>query len=208
MGRLFFIAVATLVLIVGCTAKAEVPVAVSDQGWTITASPELGTLSVSQERLGLVVQNVRLNLQGERGLSHLTGWSVLKSSQSSLTLHTVHPIGAWTFEIGSDGLKISNTFTRAVLSAEAPAPLNRMPARTLDPRALLSSGWEPTKPCSSMAARKQAVSLFSLRRTPKSCTLPWGWYRYPTFTRVSEPDLYPCTSASLRLTRWVGSKRR
>lgn len=42
MGRLFFIAVATLVLIVGCTAKAEVPVAVSDQGWTITAKSRTG----------------------------------------------------------------------------------------------------------------------------------------------------------------------
>ena len=120
MGRLFFIAVATLVLIVGCTAKAEVPVAVSDQGWTITASPELGTLSVSQERLGLVLQNVRLNLQGERGLSHLSGWSVLKSSQSSLTIHTVHPIAAWIVEIGSDCLKISSTLIGAVHTAEAP----------------------------------------------------------------------------------------
>lgn len=173
MGRLFFIAFATLVLIVGCTAKAEVPVAVSDQGWTITASPELGTLSVSQERLGLVLQNVRLNLQGERGLSHLTGWSVLKSSQSSLTLHTVHPIGAWTFEIGSDGLKISNTFTSAVLTAEAPAPLNRMPARTLDPRgtpvewlgtneAMLEYGGEETSSQSFLPSTNPEVMYFAL----------------------------------------------
>jgi hypothetical protein len=134
MGRLSFIAAATLVLIVGSTAKAEVPVAISDQGWTITAIPELGSLSVSQKQLGVVLQNVRLNLEGEHGLSPLTGWSVAKSSQSSLAIHTVHPIGAWTLEIRFDCLKISSTLTSAVLTAEAPAPLNRIPARTLDPR--------------------------------------------------------------------------
>jgi hypothetical protein len=58
INRLFLIAVATLLLIAGCAAKAEVPVAISAQGWTITVSAELGTLSVSQEDLGLVLQDV------------------------------------------------------------------------------------------------------------------------------------------------------
>jgi hypothetical protein len=84
MGRLSFIAVTTLELIVGCAAKAQAPVAASDQGWTITVSPELGTLSISQERLGLVLQNVRLNLRGEHGLSPLTGRSVVSRVKTSL----------------------------------------------------------------------------------------------------------------------------
>jgi hypothetical protein len=134
VGRRFIMAVAILVLMVASAANAAVPVAISDQGWTITASPELGTLSVRHERLGLVLQNVRLSLQGEHGLSPLTEWSVAESGQSSLTLHSVHPIASWTFEISSDCLKISNTLASAVLMAEAPAPLNRIPARPLDPR--------------------------------------------------------------------------
>ncbi len=134
MGKRAVIAVATLLLIVASAAKAEVPLAISSQGWTITASPELGTLSVSQERLGPVLQNVRLSVQGEHSLSPLTEWSVAKSSQSLLTIRTVHPIAAWTFEIRPDYLKISSTLANAVLTAEAPAPLNRIPARPLDPR--------------------------------------------------------------------------
>ncbi len=88
MGRQFLIAVATLVLILGCSAKAEVSVGVIDHGWTVSASPELGTLSVSREDLGLVLKDVRLNLQGEHDLLPLSGWSVVKSSRSLLTIHT------------------------------------------------------------------------------------------------------------------------
>jgi Melibiase len=134
VGRRSRLAVATLVLIVASAARAEVPVEISSQGWTISANPELNTLSISQERLGLVLQNVCLNVQGEHGPSPLTEWSVAKSSHSSLTIRTVHPIAAWTFEISLDYLKISNTLANAVLTAEAPAPLNRIPTRPLDPR--------------------------------------------------------------------------
>lgn len=173
MGRLSFIAVTTLVLIVGSTAKAEVPVTGSDQGWTITASSELGTLSISQERLGLVLQNIRLNLQSEHGLSPLTGWSAVKSSQSSLTIHTVHPIAAWNFEISSDCLKISSTLTSAVLTAEAPAPLNRILARPLDPRgtpvewlgtneAMLEYGGEETRNPSFLPPTNPEVMYFGM----------------------------------------------
>jgi hypothetical protein len=134
VGTRFLISVATLVLIVTSTARAAEPVAISDLGWTITASPELGTLSISHERLGLVLQNVRLSVQGEHGLSPQTEWSVAKNSQSSLTLRTVHPIAAWNFEINSGYVKLSSTLASAIISAEAPAPLNRILTRPLDPR--------------------------------------------------------------------------
>lgn len=173
MGRLSLLAVATLVLTPGCTAEAEVPVAISAGGWTITASAELGTLSVSQGQLGLILQNVRLNLQDEHGLAPLTGWSAVKSSQSSLTIHTIHPIAAWTFEISSDCLKISSTLTSAVLTAEAPAPLNRIPARTLDPRgtpvewlgtneAMLEYGGEETRNPSFLPSTNPEVMYFGM----------------------------------------------
>jgi len=173
MGRLSFIAVATLVLIADCTAKAEVPAAIHSQGWTITANPELGTLSVWQESLGVVLQDVRLNLQGEHGPLLLTGWSVEKSSQSLLTIHTVHPMAAWTFEVGSDCLKISSTLTNGMMTAEAPAPLNRIPARTLDTRgtpvewvgtneAMLEYGGEETRNPSFLPLTNPEVMYLAL----------------------------------------------
>jgi hypothetical protein len=173
MGRQFLIALATLVLILGCSAKAEVSVGVIDHGWTVSASPELGTLSVSREDLGLVLKDVRLNLQGEHGLLPLSGWSVAKRSRSLLTIHTVHPIAAWTFEVSSNFLKISSTLTGAILTAEAPATLNRIPARTLDPRgtpvewvgtneAMLEYGGEETSNPSFLPLTNPEVMYFAL----------------------------------------------
>lgn len=173
MGKLSFLAVAALMLVVRCTAQAEVPVVIDSQGWTITASPELGTLTASYQQLGLVLQNVRLGLQSEHGFLPLTRWSVEKSGQSSLTIHTVHPIAAWNFQIDPSGLEISSTFTGAMLTAEAPAPLNRIPARTLDPRgfpvdwlgtneAMLAYGGEETRNQSFLPSTNPEVMYFGI----------------------------------------------
>src|SRR3981081_1400160 len=112
VGRLLAIVVSTLVVVASGIARAEIPIVISDQGWTITASRERGVLSLSQENLGPVLQNIRLNLQNDdgRGLLPMNDWSVERSSQSMLTLHTVHPLAAWTFEIGHNTVKISSTF--------------------------------------------------------------------------------------------------
>jgi hypothetical protein len=52
-----------------------------------------------------------------------TEWSVSKNSQSSLTLRTVHPIAAWSFEISSDYLKISNTLCQRSHHGRSASPV-------------------------------------------------------------------------------------
>lgn len=47
--------------------------------------------------------------------------------------YTAHPITVWTFEITASSIEISSTFTNTVVTAQAPAPLSRIPVRTLDP---------------------------------------------------------------------------
>jgi hypothetical protein len=173
MGRLLPIVVSTLMLVGGGTAMGESTVAIRSQGWTITANPDKSVLSISQESLGLVLQNVHINLQNEQGLLPLTGWSVEQNSQSSLTIHTVHPIAAWTFEIGHDTVMISSTFTSAILTAEAPAPLNRIPVRALDPQgfpvewvgtneAMINFGGNETRDPSFLPQKNPEVMYFAL----------------------------------------------
>jgi hypothetical protein len=110
---------------------------------------------------------------GEHGPLLLTGWSVEKSSQSLLPIHTVHPMAAWTFEVGSDCLKISSTLTNGMMTAEAPAPLNRIPARTLDTRgtpvewvgtneAMLEYGGEETRNPSFLPVTNPEVMYLAL----------------------------------------------
>src|SRR6202012_89382 len=104
----------------------------SNQGWTITADPAQSTLSIANKGLGVILQNVRINLDSEHALHPLTGWSVEQTNQSLLTIRTSHPIAAFAFEVSGSVLKISSTYSNAVLTAQAPAPLSRIPARLLD----------------------------------------------------------------------------
>ena len=134
MRSLLPIVVSAFLIIAADHAHAAAPLAISSQGWTITADRERSVLSISQQDLGLVLRDVRINLGDQAVILPLTGWWVEQTGQSQLTIHTVHPITAWNFEINRNMLKISSTATNAVLTAEAPAPSNRIPARVLDPQ--------------------------------------------------------------------------
>jgi hypothetical protein len=133
VGKKLSIILSILIMVASSNATTEAPVTISSQGWTITAGE--GVVNISQETLGPVLQDVRINLQSEdeHGLVPMTSWSVEQNNQSLLTIHTNHPIGAWTFEIDHNTLKISSTFIAAILTGKAPAPMNRVPVRTLDP---------------------------------------------------------------------------
>jgi hypothetical protein len=175
MGRWDSVALFTLMWVASGTAMEETPVVIASQGWTITASPEKGVLDISQATLGLVLKDVRINLQNERGyeLLPVTGWSIGQGNQSLLTIHTAHPVAAWTFEIDHDTIKISSTLTRAILTAEAPAPLNRIPVRALDPHgfpvdwvgtneAMINFGGNETRNPSFLPQNNPEVMYFAL----------------------------------------------
>jgi len=134
MNRLLVILVSMLIAIVASPSRAEDPTSIGNQGWNITADPGRGVLNIEQESLGLVLKDVRLNLQNEHELLPLNEWSVEAAGKSVVTLHTRHPAGSWTFAIRQNSVNISSTFTTAILTAQAPAPQNRIPVRTLDPQ--------------------------------------------------------------------------
>jgi Melibiase len=173
VNRLFWTA-ATIVIIAALSkAQADGPAAIHSFGWTITADQNRGVLNISQEKLGVVLKDVRINLQDERRLEPLTAWSLEKTGQSVLELHTVHPIAAWSFEITSSAIKISTTCTNAVITAQALATLSRIPARALDPEgfpidwrgtqeAMLAYGGEETRNQSFLPRKNPEVMYFGL----------------------------------------------
>ena len=114
-------------------ARAANPVTVSSEGWTVTADGEQAVLTVTHDKLGTVMKNVRLNLQAHAGLRPLKDWSVEKEGERQLSLRTVEPRTAWAIELRQNTLKISSTSMDAVLTAEVPAPADRVVARVLDP---------------------------------------------------------------------------
>ncbi|HXK11055.1 MAG TPA: glycoside hydrolase family 36 protein [Vicinamibacteria bacterium] len=116
----------------GAAAEAGPPLTVAHHGWTITADGERGVVAVSHERLGPVLQSVRLNLRGELGRSPWSTFSA-RLGDGGLVLRTAAPATVWRLEPGPDALRVSCTSARAVLTAEAPAPKDRWVARLLDP---------------------------------------------------------------------------
>jgi len=133
MQSLLPIAVSAFFIVGTSNAHAAEPLAIHSQGWTITADQERSVLSISQQELGIVLQDVRINLGDQNAIQPLINWSI-EQTNLRLTIHTVHPLTTWNFDITHNMLKISSTATNAVLTAEAPAPSNRIPARVLDPQ--------------------------------------------------------------------------
>ena len=103
-------------------------ITVSGYGWTVTADTVQSTLTIAHERLGPVLRNVHL----ARGTEAVTGWTAERSGQDQLLIRVSQPAMAWRFEPGPDTLTISSTSYDAQLTATAPAPISRIPARLLD----------------------------------------------------------------------------
>jgi hypothetical protein len=154
-------------------AQGPVIININGQGWSISADPSRSSLSISHEKLGAILLDVQLNLERGREFLAENGWSVEKTSQAILTIHTIHPAGAWIFAISGDDLRISSTFTNAILTGEAPAPLNRFPARTLDPQgtpvnwvgtneAMLEYGGKETDKQSFLPQKNPEVMYFAM----------------------------------------------
>ena len=123
-----------LLLMVFLTAPLlwAVPVTLSGSGWTITADPEAAQLTISHDKLGLVLQGIRLQ-QTSGGRMMLTEhWTASVPADNRLTIKTEHPRMTWHFEVSANQLRISTTSAEAVLTGQAPAPAQRILARLLD----------------------------------------------------------------------------
>jgi hypothetical protein len=117
----------------GLSAEAGTPVSLAADGWTVAADGEQGLLTVSHDRLGTVLESARLNLRGEHALAPWKTFSAERDGDRRLLLRTAAPPTVWLVEAAPDTLRVSSTSTRAVLTAEAPAPPERIVARLLDP---------------------------------------------------------------------------
>jgi hypothetical protein len=133
MSKLSTTLISVLFAAAAASTEAGDPLAVAHDGWSVKADAERGLLTIAHDRLGTVVENVRLNLQGPGGLSPWTTWTAEKKSTRQLLVRTTQPRSTWVVELSQDTLKVSSTSTRAVLTAEAPAPPDRIVARILDP---------------------------------------------------------------------------
>lgn len=109
------------------------PLTLSSNQWRITADPEASILSVSHERLGLVMGDVQLYLREGEARRRLQQWTVEQAGEGSLLIRTENPRTAWSFGLEKNALRVACTSPHAVLTAGLPAPPERIPSRLLDP---------------------------------------------------------------------------
>ncbi len=114
-------------------AASAAPVTQSSHGWTVTADGEHGVLAVSRDGLGTILNEVHLNLQDEHGLRRLKNWSAEKQGEDRISIRSSEPRTAWVLELSPQALRISTTSPEGLLTAEAPAPPDRIVARLMDP---------------------------------------------------------------------------
>jgi hypothetical protein len=128
-----------LVMIFVILAAATTPargavnqISIASDGCTVNADGDQAVVSITCDNLGNLLEEVRLNLQSDHGLRPLKKWSVEKKGAHQLSIRTAQPQTVWLFDLGPETLKISSTSTAAVLTADVPAPSNRIPVRILD----------------------------------------------------------------------------
>ncbi|HZU28113.1 MAG TPA: alpha-galactosidase [Bryobacteraceae bacterium] len=121
-----------LLTLVVTAAACAAPVSTSTNGWTIVADPEAQTLRIDREPLGTVLRDVRLCVRSDQGVRPAGSWTA-KEAGGSLLINADGPRIAWRFTASADALTISSTSFESAITAEAPAPPSRVPARLLDP---------------------------------------------------------------------------
>src|SRR6266702_3263564 len=66
------------------TARAEVPVSVSAEGWTATANPDRGVFSASHEALGAVLLDASFDVRDSMGTHAVGKWTAGRGRPESV----------------------------------------------------------------------------------------------------------------------------
>ncbi len=120
----------SLMIAMGTTLAAAT--AQSGGPWTIAADPDSGSLTITHTTLGVVLRDIHLNLREGNGLRRLDHWTVAPSKPGVVSVRSNEPRTGWQFEMGAATVKISSTLANAVMTATAPASMERIPARLID----------------------------------------------------------------------------
>ena len=97
--------------------------------WSIEANANEGYLTIHNEELGLVMQDIRLNFEEQGELHPSKNWTVTKE-KAGLKIITGQPASSWEITVTDNGIDFSTETPGAVITGKAPAGEKRIPART------------------------------------------------------------------------------
>jgi hypothetical protein len=111
-------------------------VILSYSGWTLTADPDKASLNIIHDSLGLVLQEIYLNLKSQKENIPLKNWFVEKKGEQQLAIQTSQPGTSWILELDQNIITISCTSYESAITGLAPASSDRIIARLLDKRGM------------------------------------------------------------------------
>ena len=126
----WFVCVSILIL---CSLSRAAETTVSSQGWTITADTDRAELTLSQQKLGPVLQNVHLELSSAGAELRSRQWTAQALNDHTLSVRTQNPDATWVFTLSGDEVRIATTSAEALMEGQAPASPQRIVARLMDP---------------------------------------------------------------------------
>lgn len=132
MRKTGFCFACVLILIV-CPLSRAAETTVSSHGWTITADTDRAEVTLSQEKLGPVLQNVHLELSSAGAVLGSRQWTAQVLSDHTLSIRTQNPDVTWVFTLSANEVSISTTSAEALMEGQAPASPQRIVARLMDP---------------------------------------------------------------------------
>lgn len=107
------------------------PKSLDVDGWRIEADPAAQTLTIQQSVLGPVLTGMQLHVGG-RAAANTSKWQSVDAERDRLLIRTEAPVTGWAVTVFGKLLEISTTADNGFVTALAPAPPTRIPARTLD----------------------------------------------------------------------------
>ena len=114
MTRNYCVMAAALGLI---AARTRMPAAdeilITANGWTATATPGQGRLTIARDGLGTLLRNVRLGL---RGAPAFNDWMAERVEGNRLSIKTDQPRTGWMLQLAPDALIVSSTSSDGLLA--------------------------------------------------------------------------------------------
>ena len=162
-------------------AQNSETIQLTNGSWTVTADPAHSVIKVSYAKLGPVVQNLRLAVKTDTSVQPLDHWSAERVTPDQLNIHTTNPELGWTIVAGPEGLRLSCTDIRAIVTGEVPVSPKRFVARLLDTEGT-PVNWVGTKEVKeSYGAAEVRNPSFLPRENPEVMYFALGQISSPLF---------------------------
>lgn len=145
--------------------------------WKFDVDLQNEKIAVSNNVLGTVLDTIQLRIEKDGAITKLCGWK-LKKTKDGLEITTKDPVkSTWNFKFTKKSIAVSSSEQGSVLTAVAPAPVDRFPARIADSTQMLVS--DSTKRIDYTGVKNETEKYYVPGENPNVMYLSLGLIESP-----------------------------